>query len=112
MALVVCTMCGRAFINGPQGENICSACTMKLQDLYPVVRNFLRDHEKASYTVYDISRILGIPPRHVEALVSMRMIDTDRPERALREDSRRTPKITPLDPQTTEELLKKKGGSS
>ncbi|MDR3264669.1 MAG: hypothetical protein LBT15_01530 [Synergistaceae bacterium] len=105
-------MCRRAFINGPQGEDICSDCTVKLQDLYPVVRSFLRDHEKTSYTVYDISRILGISPRQVEALVSLGMIDTDRSGRALREEPRKAPKITPLDPETSAEILKKKGGSS
>ncbi|MDR1875433.1 MAG: hypothetical protein LBQ90_10545 [Synergistaceae bacterium] len=106
MALVICTMCRRAFFNDSRGGKICPDCATKLQELYPVVRNFLRDHEKESYTIYDVSRILGIPPRHVEALVSFGMINTSDAERTRPERERRTPKIAPLDPEAAKDILK------
>jgi hypothetical protein len=106
VALVVCIVCKRAFINGQEKGDICPDCTTKLQEIYPVVRNFLRDHEKESYTVYDISRIFGIPPRNIEALVSAGMIDAVYLQRTLPEKSRKGPKIMPLDPESAKEILK------
>jgi hypothetical protein len=106
-------MCKRAFINGPQGEEICPDCTTKLQSLYPVVRNFLRDHEKEAFTAHDVSRILGIPVQKVEALVSAGMIDTIHLQSGERDSSasKRTSKLAPLAPGEAETVLRRNESS-
>jgi hypothetical protein len=47
-----------------------------MKKVYSTVRNFLRDHDEEDYTVYDVSRILGIELKKVERLVSMGLIET------------------------------------
>jgi hypothetical protein len=73
MSLVVCRMCKRAFINA-RDEEICPDCAAKLYELYPTVRSFLRNHENESYTVYEVSRLLGLDLRDVEGLVVLDLI--------------------------------------
>lgn len=74
MALVTCRMCKRVFINSPEEETTCAECMAKLQELYPIVRNFLRDNEKTSFTAYDISKMLNIDIRNIEGLVALGLI--------------------------------------
>jgi hypothetical protein len=66
-------MCKRAFINA-RDEEVCPDCAAKLYELYPTVRSFLRNHEKESYTVYEVSRLLGLDLRDVEGLVVLDLI--------------------------------------
>jgi hypothetical protein len=73
VALVVCRMCRRAFTNA-QGEEVCPDCTARLNTLYPTVRNFLRNHENESYTLYEVSRLLGLDIKDVEGLVFLDLI--------------------------------------
>jgi hypothetical protein len=47
-----------------------------LNELYPVVRNFLRNHEEKLYTAHDVARILGIDVKDVEGLVTLGLIDS------------------------------------
>jgi hypothetical protein len=47
-----------------------------LNELYPLVRNFLRNHEKNLYTAQEVSKILGIDMRDVEGLVTLGLIDS------------------------------------
>jgi hypothetical protein len=75
VGLVVCETCKRAFING-QDEKLCPECTARLNELYPLVRNFLRNHEKNLYTAQEVSKILGIDMRDVEGLVTLGLIDS------------------------------------
>jgi hypothetical protein len=87
MALVVCKYCKRAFINSLQGEEFCPSCTAKLKELYPSVRNFLRDNERRVYTPRELSEVLGVPLKDVEALVSMGLVGSDAPEQEQRKQS-------------------------
>lgn len=111
MALVVCKVCKRAFINGPEGEDACPECTSELQKIYPVVRNFLRDNEKSSFTAYEVSKILGIDIKSIEGLVSLGLIDNSNGTRP-QETAKKPLKISPLTSQQTEEVLKKDGGTN
>jgi hypothetical protein len=78
MALVVCELCKRAFINGPNFEKACPACRDTLRDVGSVVRNFLRDNERELFTVYDINRILGIDMKILDALVATGIVESSR----------------------------------
>ncbi|GHS99399.1 hypothetical protein AGMMS50276_22950 [Synergistales bacterium] len=77
MALVVCELCKKAFINGPNFEKACPACKDTLIDVGSVVRNFLRDNERELFTVYDINRILGVDLKVLDALVATGMIESN-----------------------------------
>jgi hypothetical protein len=76
VALVACKLCGRGFINGPEGEDVCVECREKMKHVYRTVREFLRDHENQMFSVYDINRILGVPVEDVEGLVKLGWIDS------------------------------------
>ena len=76
MALVVCKMCKRAFINEAQGKEICPDCVERLNELYPVVRNFLRNHDRKIFTIREVSQILNIDIRDVEGLVTIGLINS------------------------------------
>jgi hypothetical protein len=72
----VCKTCKRAFVNA-QDEELCPECTARLKEIYPVVRNFLRNHEKELYTAQDVSKILTIDLKDVEGLVTLGLIDSE-----------------------------------
>jgi hypothetical protein len=75
-----------------------------MKTVYSAVRNFLRDHEKELYTVYDVSRILGIELKSVEGLVSMGLIETSKVgKRAL--EKKKNAKIRPPDAELAREIL-------
>ena len=77
MALVVCELCKKAFINWPNFEKACPACRDTLRDVGSIVRNFLRDNERELFTVYDINRILGVDLKILDALVATGMIESN-----------------------------------
>ena len=111
MALIVCRSCKRAFISSPQEEDVCPDCTARLRELYPIVRNFLRDHEKEAYTAHDVSRLLDIDIQSVEGLVALGLIDTAAGIRsgadAQKSDPSKPLKIRPMDAQESQALLDK-----
>ena len=74
MALLVCKTCKKAFISSPQGEEVCPDCDDRLRELYPLIRNFLRNNDGV-YTAQDVSRIMGIAMEDVRALVSMGFLE-------------------------------------
>ena len=76
MALSVCIACKRAFIGGVKEEKICPGCDVRLRELYPSVRSFLRNNDRKIYTVQDVSRIMGIALGDVAAMVSMGLVET------------------------------------
>jgi hypothetical protein len=110
VALVVCTQCKRAFLNGPHSENVCPECREKMKKIYSMVRNFLRDHEKEVYTVYDVSRILGIDLKSVEGLVAMGLIETSKVGKHVFEKQRNA-KVRPLDADLAREILNSRKSS-
>jgi hypothetical protein len=69
-------MCKRAFINEAQGKEICPECAERLNELYPVVRSFLRNHDRKVFTIREVSQILNIDIRDVEGLVTMGLINS------------------------------------
>ena len=102
MALVVCKICRRAFINSPHGEEACPECTIKMHEIYPVVRNFLRDNAKTVYTLYDVNRILGIDLNSLKGLITLGLIGTDTKETVCEtfpESELKPLKMRPLDPE-------------
>ena len=110
MGLVVCKTCKRAFISA-QDEELCHECTARLNELYPVVRNFLRNHEKNLYTARDVSKILGVDLRDVEGLVTLGLIDSgsSRKQAASRKTSK--PSSESSDPEDAKKGLNKKKNS-
>lgn len=76
MALEVCRVCKKAFIGGSEEEGVCPHCAAEIREYYPIVRNFLRDHEKMSFTAYEVGKILGIDIKIVEGLVALELIAT------------------------------------
>ena len=75
MALLVCKACKKAFISDPQEKGICPDCDARLRELYPSVRNFLRNNDGV-YTVQDVSRIMGIALEDVIVLASMNLVES------------------------------------
>lgn len=102
MALVACEVCRRIFINSAQGETVCPDCVARLQELYPSVRNFLRDNEKTPFTVHELSKILNIEAKNIEGLIALGLIGVS--------ESHRKEKIQKHGYQKKEEK-KKKGDS-
>jgi hypothetical protein len=91
-------------MNGPRCEDVCPECRDKMQSLYSKVRNFLRDHERELYTIYDVSRILGIELKSVEGLVTMGLIETSSVGKYMLE-KKRNAKVRPLDADLAREIL-------
>lgn len=106
MALVECKVCKRAFINGPEEDETCPECKSKLNEIYPIVRNFLRDNERKLYTANDVSRILGIDLKTIEGLIAMGLIQT------AEKKTDHSSAITPSRVQREPEERYTKGGSS
>lgn len=93
MALVSCRMCKRVFINSPEGETTCSECMAKLHELYPIVRNFLRNNEKTLFTAYDISKLLNIDVRNIEGLVALGLISLSGSRESVGKSSSPAPRV-------------------
>ena len=75
MALVVCKACKKAFISGLQEKEVCSDCFIRLREIYPSVRGFIRDHDGREYTAQDVSKIMDIALEDVIGLVSMGLLE-------------------------------------
>ena len=86
MALLVCKSCKKAFISSLQEENFCPDCVIRLRELYPSVRNFLKNHCEEAYTTQDVSRIMGIELRDVDSLVSMGLLERRKSHKARNSD--------------------------
>jgi hypothetical protein len=97
-------------MNGPHSENVCPDCREKMKKVYSTVRNFLRDHEKEVYTVYDVSRILGIELKSVEGLVTMGLIETSKVGKHVLE-KKKNAKVRPLDADLAREILNSRKSS-
>ena len=83
MALVVCKLCKKAFLSGLQKEDFCLDCVARLRELYPSVRNFLRNHHEEIYTAHSLGKIMDIAPEDVDSMVSIGLLE-------YREESRKT----------------------
>ncbi|MDR1649110.1 MAG: hypothetical protein LBR71_02520 [Synergistaceae bacterium] len=81
-----------------------------MKNVYSTVRNFLRDHDRELYTVYDVSRILGIELKSVEGLVSMGLIETSKVGKHVIE-KKQNAKVRPLDAELAREILNSRKSS-
>ncbi|GHS87332.1 hypothetical protein AGMMS49957_07000 [Synergistales bacterium] len=75
MPLVSCRLCGKLFTSG--GPTVCASCLAKLDDLYPKVREFLRDNPKTEFNVETVADVMEEDIRFVQALVDMKYLDRD-----------------------------------
>lgn len=73
MNLETCKLCGRLF-KATRGK-ICVTCLDELDDLYPKVREYIRDHPKEAMNIEDIADGMDIDIRRVHALVELGYID-------------------------------------
>ena len=74
MALIKCKLCKKAFINGLQEESVCPDCDARLRELFPSVRNFLRNNDGKANTALEVSKYTGIALEDVVVMVSMGLV--------------------------------------
>ncbi len=77
MSLVTCKLCGRLFDS--TRSRICVQCIDDLDDLYPKVREYIRDHQGESFSVDVIAEDMGVDILRVQALVEMGYLDREVP---------------------------------
>ena len=77
MNLATCKLCGRLF-SAARGK-ICVACLEEVDNLYPRVREYLRDHAKDGFSLERVSEDMGINIRYAQALVELGYLDRDVP---------------------------------
>ena len=75
MPLLPCKLCGKLFSSS--GGRTCSACHTRLDELYPSVREFLRDNPKLAFNVETVAEAMEIDIRYVQGLVDMGYLDRD-----------------------------------
>ena len=80
--IVTCKLC-RKLYNG-QGK-ICPECKQRLDELYPDVRDYLRDNPKLEFNVETVAEALDVDIRYVQELVAQGYLDRDLPEGVSRE---------------------------
>ncbi|MDR1649172.1 MAG: hypothetical protein LBR71_02835 [Synergistaceae bacterium] len=88
MALLTCKLCGKLLTS--TGDRICPACVTRLDELYPDVRDFLRDHSKDEFNVENVAEEMDVDIRYVQALVDRGYLDREADKKTLdREDQDR-----------------------
>ena len=75
MPLLTCRLCGKIF-SSPGGRT-CSACVTRLDKLYPLVREYLRDNPKIAFNVETVAEAMDVPVRDVQGLVDLGYLDRD-----------------------------------
>lgn len=75
MALITCKLCGKIFT--AVGARTCPDCLKRLDDLYPTVREYLRNNPKSSLNVESLATEIDVDVRDVQALVDMGYLDRD-----------------------------------
>ena len=77
MSLITCKLCGRLF-DATRGK-ICTQCLEELDELYPKVREYIRDHSKDQFSVDSLSEDMGIDIMLIQSLVDQGYLDRDVP---------------------------------
>ena len=77
MALVTCKVCGRLF-DSSKGR-VCPQCLQELDDLYPKVREFIRDSRGTEFSVDSLAEGMGVDVLKIQLLVDLRYLDRDVP---------------------------------
>ena len=75
MPLISCKLCGKIFTSS--GGRTCPACHTRLDELYPRVREYLRDNPKVGFNVETIAEYIDADIRDVQSLVDMGYLDRD-----------------------------------
>ena len=75
MALITCKLCGKLLTSS--GDKVCPACIARLDQLYPDVREFLRDHPKIEFNVEDVAEGMNVDIRDIQALVDRGYLERD-----------------------------------
>ena len=75
MPLLPCKLCGKLF-SSPGGRT-CPACHERIDELYPRVREYLRDNPKLSFNVEMVAEAMEVDIRDVQALVDLGHLDRD-----------------------------------
>ena len=69
MKLMICDICDKNFPSA--GRRICPACLKSLDELYLKVHQFLRVNTDTIFNIENLSEILEINARKIQALVDM-----------------------------------------
>ncbi len=77
MSLITCKLCGRLY-DAARGK-ICSQCLDELNDLYPKVREFIRDRSKSDFSVDSLAEDMGVDILRIQSLVDLGYLDRDVP---------------------------------
>ena len=73
-----CNLCRRLFSSS--GGRICQDCFKHLEEIYPVVRSFIRDSKNPrSLDVAEIADALELPIKYVQGLVNNGYLNRDLP---------------------------------
>ena len=75
MPLLTCRLCGKLFTSS--GGRTCPACHTRLDELYPRVREYLRDNPKVAFNVETIAEELEVDIRDIQGLVDLGYLDRD-----------------------------------
>ena len=75
MPLITCRLCGKIFTSS--GGRTCSACHLRLDELYPRVRQYLRDNPKVNFNVEMVADALDTDIRDIQSLVDMGYLERD-----------------------------------
>ena len=76
-AMRECTLCRRLF--NPSGGRVCQDCFKYLEEIYPVVRSYIRDSKNSRLDVGEIADALEIPIKFVQGLVNCGFLNRDLP---------------------------------
>lgn len=77
MSLITCKLCGRLFDS--TRKKICTQCLEELDDFYPKVREYIRDHRDAHFSVDTLADDMGVDILRVQTLVELGYLDRDVP---------------------------------
>ena len=75
MPLLTCKLCGKIFSSS--GGRTCPACHKRLDDLYPRVREYLRDSPKSGFNVEMVADDLDVDIRDIQGLLDLGYLDRD-----------------------------------
>jgi hypothetical protein len=87
MALQTCKLCGKIFSSA--GGRTCTTCLGRIDELYPLVRDYLRDNPKIGFNVETLAEEVNADIRYIQALVDMGYLDRDVDRRADQETTAR-----------------------
>jgi hypothetical protein len=71
--LITCKLCGKVFTSN--SGKVCPQCLEELDDLYPRVREFLRDHASQEYNAEELAEEVGVDIRYIQALIDLKYIE-------------------------------------